>query len=878
MNTGRSDALDEAVELLQDTVDRYTDRLGADAELTRSTAGNLVGALQELATRGEPERLEQARVIGERHLHGLDLIDLAQHTHLVISLVAALSNVYRDRTQSDSFANLDRAIVLGEAATAAAATVIGYFSITHLRCLSNLAMTYYSGIEGRHSDRAARAAQVLGEAMQIARRLSRDAPSVDLAVLVDQLGNVLADTATTAPEEQNVLALHRIAVAIKARALGPNDPSTLESRLNLCISLHQQANKRSASPYVVPGHLLRDPIDQWKQLIDDAHRSSGTYRTLRVARLALAMALLASDASGEVDIERALAEALAAGAQQEDFYEAPSARPIQVLLGVLLAERGHWTTAADFLSVGALSSRRFYRSAASIASRARALTEGSGIGLLAAYCLARSGRAGDAFELLEGARALWLKGTLALSSADVEALRATDAGLADEYERQVLQLSTLQSLESRTGEPLALMIEIRPVTPEEQDLLVRAVQCREALDCCLKRIRAIDGFEGFAREDDDLPPDDSLPQDRPTVFVGVSFWGGVALVRWPGGEVDALTDESYAHDDLVRFNEEGGYAAGQLGQEDVGLIDSLNRLPEVAPRLFDELSKRVRQRGFHGAVLLPCGGLAILPLNALGTTPIGDDVVVSYAPSLATLARTGQARRRRDRTLSPARYLGVSGGTAGPRFASVELLLARQAVGDGSGAVMTEPATEELLALLPDATIVHFASHGSYRRGRPDKASIVLGPGSRLSFADLVSHSGLTGTELVVASACQSAVHARLPEEYISFSSVFLFAGADTVLGSLWEVDDLSSALLVSKFFTGMAGGAGVATSLAEAQAWLRTATRGELLDHLGQPVEPVAGDVWAAARALLDDGPRDERPYTSPRHWAPFIVTGWPS
>src|SRR5215467_6226240 len=97
------------------------------------------------------------------------------------------------------------------------------------------------------------------------------------------------------------------------------------------------------------------------------------------------------------------------------------------------------------------------------------------------------------------------------------------------------------------------------------------------------------------------------------------------------------------------------------------------------------------------------------------------------------------------------------------------------------------------------AGYIHFACHGSYDPRSPLKSAVILAGGERLTLADVYAQPPLRETRLVVLSACQTGIvdFDKLPEEAIGLPGGFLQAGAPGVVGTLWSVNDLSTALLM---------------------------------------------------------------------------------
>jgi CHAT domain-containing protein len=107
--------------------------------------------------------------------------------------------------------------------------------------------------------------------------------------------------------------------------------------------------------------------------------------------------------------------------------------------------------------------------------------------------------------------------------------------------------------------------------------------------------------------------------------------------------------------------------------------------------------------------------------------------------------------------------------------------------------------------------IVHFATHGLLNGERPELSGLVL---------SLVDENGKPQdgflrmheiynlhlpAEVVVLSACQTALGKEIKGEgLVGLTRGFMYAGAQRVVASLWQVDDLATAELMKRFYHGM--------------------------------------------------------------------------
>jgi CHAT domain-containing protein len=201
-----------------------------------------------------------------------------------------------------------------------------------------------------------------------------------------------------------------------------------------------------------------------------------------------------------------------------------------------------------------------------------------------------------------------------------------------------------------------------------------------------------------------------------------------------------------------------------------------------------------------------------------------------------------------------------SGGAAGARWSGLGPLPALPAARNevcriaslfppAAAVVFVGPdATEENVKTSPVVTSarnLHFAAHGHLDEAHPDRSGIELAPSASgedglLQVREIMNLE--LHADLVVLSACQSGVGKEVSGEgLIGMTRAFLYAGAASLVVSLWQVDDESTADLMVRFY-----------------------------DHL----RAIGDKSEALRRAKLDL--IDSSSY-SPYYWAPFVLVGLP-
>lgn len=274
---------------------------------------------------------------------------------------------------------------------------------------------------------------------------------------------------------------------------------------------------------------------------------------------------------------------------------------------------------------------------------------------------------------------------------------------------------------------------------------------------------------------------------------------------------------------------------------------------------------------------------ALLKPREAGQTPrsallMGD---IYYSPRQQLLADSGRADEARgaddDLALDDFDNRGVSREHfkylpfTGDELANIERKLTEHSLSSADltvrkGASATEAAFKELAARKPE--VIHLATHGffvaddrdasriPYYRQRMQnmtnsmrRAGIALA-GAEAAWcgaeghdendgiltADEVARFDLHGTRLVVLSACETALGNYSFEGVYGLPRGFKQAGVESLLVSLWSVNDRSTSLLMSEFY----------------RYWLE-----------GKPV-----------REALEQAVREVREqYPQPYYWAPFVL-----
>ena len=339
-------------------------------------------------------------------------------------------------------------------------------------------------------------------------------------------------------------------------------------------------------------------------------------------------------------------------------------------------------------------------------------------------------------------------------------------------------------------------------------------------------------------------------------------------------------------------------------------IDSTTR--QLWEPLMQPLIQSLKIQNIHQATLIPTGFLSFLPLHASWTPDENrptkrhyalDNIHFTYAPNAKSLTaaqtiadRVGAdsilaidepKHRYQEKDPKTGKYINEYKDVK-PLPNSSREVEAAIATFQNSNIFRHEKATREaVIAALPHINVLHCSCHGSANLNAPLTSGLAMtgdGEAAILTLKDIfnlkLTEDGTGGIRLAILSACETGLQGiENADEAISLPTGLLQAGVAGAIASLWSVSDLSTMLLLTKFYDLWRDHhLPPDQALRQAQIWLRDSTNDEKVQELKPLLRSATRMSSDTAQELYDELSMEmlnDRTFAHPFHWAAFSYTG---
>lgn len=868
------------------------DRLADDREVQiyRSMSGRLRRALAEVSA-ARAFSLD-VRILALRHALA------AKEAPARAALWIELSNAFRDRQIGIDAANQEQSID----SLLSALDLLDPVSSELGKTQYNLCFAYFMRLAGDRADNLERAISACEAALPVLDRAGQhDAWANTQLVLAGLWHDRMRGDRTD--NIKRAIAADRAALEILTRG---HDPSRWAAA-NVNLATHLAANRSGArqenveaaiAAYEAAGEVItRDYAPQAFRVLeldsaplfaerDKGNRASNQERAIAMLNDVLATNDLGSVVSsanyslgnvyryrlnGEHPANLATAVRYYRRALLGDSVGERWSITVGLALGSVLVGLGRYDEAADALLVASRAAERLIGLGLNEAQTRDVLTIARNVYTLLAYANVKMGRPASALSMLSAGKARLLSASLAADDLD---LAPTEMSELRRLRGEIHHQENVLEAQARRDTPNA--------PPEIPPLNALEALRRQATALYEKGTRSIVTQPDIATSIQVGALVIPIVTEYGTEIVIVTAGGKIATYDSPG-VTRAGVDEI-----LINSDGRGGWLAqrglpGQFGASLAVFEPAFRRSLGGAMR--QALKSAGVQLG-QPVVILPDGASSLAPLGLVrdGQTrrTLIEDYEISFTPSLSALAAS-----RRRAALGRSSSLGLVRPPASAmlRFAPLEGSLAVTHFATTATKAWDGAERLPLLKALGSLSYWHFATHGVFNWSEPSQSGVLIGESSELlRLSDLMeARRQLGNPRLVVLSACDTGLSEieRNPDEFTGLPTGFIFAGAAGVVATLWPVNDLSTALLIGKFYDLHAGqGQAPARALRAAQLWIRDATLPELQAYVqskgaeGILTPSQVHDAYGAIAIAAQDA-AGQNPFAAPRFWGAFVLYG---
>ena len=524
----------------------------------------------------------------------------------------------------------------------------------------------------------------------------------------------------------------------------------------------------------------------------------------------------------------------------------------------------------------------------------------------ATYAAAQLNLGKEAAELAEIGRARWMDEAMIISSIRLSSIAPKIKSEIDEMQASILELERQEhELLNQGLSGLGRRLENYGGLPFGDQLKMRIIADPDGIDrqrsdkLANFRVRIQELHEGMNLKLNSIG-DDEIISKRPTyseiqkivkavgfpiVYLLSSTWGSIAI--FVSKDVEIISIPELRREQLQGLlYAENGYINNVRNNNDK-LELSLGHIQRMLDEhIIPPLISWCKQNEIESIGIIGLGDIGMLPIQ-VSTVPA--ELSIHLLPSARALNVSLPHKKENDfskRKLFTIRDINATGFPP-LKYSGIESLVFSDSFRSGGALVAAysdEMTFDSIDSEINNATHVHLSCHGSFAPFSPLNSVLHLNGDEKFPIENLLRPAlKLSGTELVILSACNSASieHWRTPDETIGFPAAFMAAGAKTVIAAQWPVSDSATFLLMQQFCKELVHNKlDASRSLSKAQMWLQKAAKQEINAAIMQIYDSLPNNEMRAKRLLNElhaniESLNEDYPFKDRKYWAGFVCVG---
>jgi CHAT domain-containing protein/glutaminase len=820
-----------------------------------TTMNNLANAYKDRIRGDRAENIEQA--ISAYH----EALMVTTQTAMPFEWAQTMNNLalaYCSRIRGDRAENIEQAIADYEKALTVRTQAA--MPVEWAQTMNNLALAYIDRIRG---DRAENIEQAISAYKEILTVMTQTAMPSEWATTMNNLATAYKNRIQGDRGEniEQAISAYEEALTVRTQAAMPSEWATTMNNLATTYYSHIRGDR---------GENIEQAISAYEEVLTVMTQAAMPVDwATTMSNLATAYYSRIRGDRGE-NIEQAIVAYQSSLEVFKPELLPDYCRRIARSLGNLYSDQRRWQDAIPIYEKALKASEILYQSANLLDSKAAELRETADLPRRAAYAFAHTGDLQAAALTLEQGRARGLSESLDRDRADLHQLQQSYPDLFNQYQNITAQLRDLE-----TQDRMRITSDDRhSLTPEVHRTI--AIDLRQQLNTLLQDIRDVPGYEKFLTLPTFEDVCDAVQQERPLVYLVSTSEGSLALILTPD-DIQPIWLDALNETQLIDLLNQTWFAA--YNQSRTNHQGWLNAIAQVTRQLWEPLMApliaHLKQQDIKQATLIPTGYLNFLPLHVAWvddeTMPTGkryalDEILFTYAPNARSLTAAQAIAQR----TTAASILAIDNPLGDLDNSSQEVEAAIETFPQHTVLKHEDATVDQVKAQLLKGAIAHFSCHGTANLGEPLSSGLLMSDGL-LTLKDLLdlklADEERGGIRLAILSACETGLTGiENADEAIGLPTGLLQAGVAGVIASLWSVSDLSTMMLLVRFYDlWRKEGIQPIEALHKAQYWIRDTTSQQKAKYF----ETSHPELFQELILF------DPKYFAHPFHWAAFSYTG---